>query len=447
VVRGLLGLIKGLIDMSNNSPIFLDLEKHDVDKRLIEFLLNYSIDKKELLKHKFTSEIHYKVFQHVPYYLDHVIVSKNYIVLCFYKDWKIKSYWSERTVRLRSNYVIGINTDRKLFINKLETVPYEGIELGSLRFKNGKEIPVYFTEDFCIYGVLGYEYDLETTGLKTIPVYVNDKDIYRNYRVQGDLVLTVETVDKPYDNYISAIKENINDQLFGTLIRIILERISNILNSYGFTVETRGNTISFECLSRRFDYDKTKEAINKIGKLLEKELYVKDIANNFKIRDIYSQGSMYSYGYREDWEILIDIGKGRGVFGSQYEPIEINVHIANSVIEKFLDYIVKDLNVSKDNRVVYHGRHKIRYYGYPSRFTIVSKLPLLDLDGSDNTFVFNVNLPVFYISEGDISVEHIEHGTMKYKILKDIIVSFDSTSIHRDNDVRFNHYALKTLKV
>jgi hypothetical protein len=433
--------------MSNNPSIFLDLEKHNVDRRLIEFLKVYSRDKKEFLKHRFTSEVHYKVFQHVPYYLDHVIVSGNYVVLCFYKCWKIEKRYLEREITLRSNYVIGINSDGKLFINKIDTSPYEETQIGFLKFKDGESVPVYFTEDYHVYNVLGYEYDLETTGLKTIPVYANEDDIYRNYRVQGDLVMTIESINKSYDDYIFAVKRNINDQVFSVLQRVILERIANILNYYGFTVEVRGNSIFFECLSRRLGYEEVNKHIDKICKLLSKELYVKDIAEKLRVQNLYGYGSMYSYGYREDWEICIDVGKGRGVFGNQYEPIEIDVHIANSVIEKFLDYIVKDLDVSKDDRVVYHGRHKIKYYGYPSRFTIVSRLPLLDLDGIDNTFVFNVNLSLFYVSEGSLEIEHLEHGTMKYNVMDDMLVSFNTTRIHRDNDVRFNHYALKTLKV
>jgi hypothetical protein len=433
--------------MSNNPSIFLDLEKHNVDKRLIEFLLNYSRDKKEFLKHKFTSEIHYKVFQHVPYYLDHVIVSRSYIVMCFYREWKIKSYWNDRTVRLRSNYVIGINTDGKLFINKIDVSPYENTQIGFLKFKDDRSVPVYLTEDCFVQNALGFEYDLENSSVKAIPVYLNDKDIIRNYRVQGDLVLTVESVEKPYEDYISSVKHSIREQTHGILTRIILERIADILNSYGFTVETRGNSIFFECLSRRLGYEEVNKRIDKICRLLNKELYVKDIAEKLRVHNLYGHGSMYSYGYSEDWEICIDVSKARGTFGNQYDPIEIDVHIASDIVNKFLDYVVKDLDVSKDDRVVYHGRHKIKYYGYPSRFTIISKLPLLDLNGSDNTFVFNVNIPLFYVSEGSLEIEHLEHGVMKYKVLRDMTVSFDSTSVHRDNDARFNHYALETLKV
>jgi hypothetical protein len=433
--------------MSNNSPIFFDLEKHNVDKRLLEFLMVYSRDKKEFLKHKFTSEIHYRVFRHLPYYLDHIVVSENYVVLCFYREWKIKGYWNERTIRFNSYYVIGINSDGKLFVNKINTSPYEDKLLGYLKLKNGKEIPVYFSNNAFVYNVLGFEYDLENSSVKTIPVYLNGNDIIRNYRVQGDLVLTVESVEKPYEDYISSVKHSIREQTHGIITRIILERIADILNSYGFSVETRGNSIFFECLSRRLGYEEVNKRIDKICRLLNKELYVKDIAEKVRVQNLYGHGSMYSYGYREDWEICIDVSRGRGIFGNQYENIEIDVHIASDIVNKFLDYIVKDLDVSKDDRVVYHGRHKIKYYGYPSRFTIISKLPLLDINGSENTFVFNVNIPIFYVSEGTLEIEHLEHGVMKYKVLRDMTVSFDSTRVHRDNDARFNHYALETLKV
>jgi hypothetical protein len=433
--------------MSNNSPIFLDLEKHDVDKRLIEFLMNYSRDKKQILRHKFTSELHYRVFQHIPYYLDRVVVSRSYVVLCFHKTWKIEKRYIEREMTLRSYYIIGVNSDGKLFINKLDASPYEGVEIGCLKLKNGKDVTVYLTDDRDVYSTLGYDYDLETSSIKSIPVYMSDSDIYRDYRIQGDLVMTVESINKPYNDYINAVKRSIDNQVNGTLIRIILERIANILNYYGFTVDINGNSIAFECLSRSLGYEKTKGAIDKICKLIYKELYVKDIAEKLRVENLYGYGSTYSYGHREGWEITVDVFKGRGIFGNQYEPIQLNVYIASNVIEKFLDYIVKDLDVSKDYRTIYYGRHKIKYYGYPSRFTIISKLPLLDIDGMDNTFVFNVNLPVFYISEGLLEIEHLEHGIMKYNVMKDMLVSFRSTRVHSDNDARFNHYALETLKV
>jgi hypothetical protein len=220
------------------------------------------------------------------------------------------------------------------------------------------------------------------------------------------------------------------------LENIILERISHILADHYISVTHGARDIVIWGLKRGLEWSKEEEIIGKIAKLIENELYYKDIGEALCIP---------KYGiYSEKPDIRIVIVRDRGVFGNPYLPIRIAVDVSDQCADKFVNEIMKDLRLEKDERTLFMGRHRIRFTGYPFRFTGMAKLPL-NFVHENEEFMFTINLDRYYISEGDLEINHGEHGITKYKIMKDIFVAFRNTTVHMNNDSRFNYYALKRL--
>jgi hypothetical protein len=354
----------------------------------------------------------------------------------------------ERLVRRRwdsykSNtyYVIGINSDGKLFINKINTHIPGKLWIGELKLKNGRTCGLYTARDDDVYIALGYVMDLENSKDKTIPQIDMDGKTIRSYRVQGDLVLMISSYEDVYNDYIGFIKHSIYDQIERILKRTILLRISNILNSYNIATAIGNDRIAIEAIPRYLDDYEIKAILNKLRDTLYSELYVSDIAPTLQIENIYRDWNNKYSGT----DIYITLTIGRGSFGSPYKPIVISIEISEQIVRKFIDHALKDLELKVDRRVIYHGRHKITYNGYPSQMTLATQLPLLNLDGVENTYVINVNIDRIYLNEGELRIDHVEHGSYTYKIAKPLLVRFESTNVDRLNDNRLSYYALKTL--
>jgi hypothetical protein len=424
--------------MSNNTKIFLSLYQNKTNEKIIEVLREIVNGKRNRLERKFTNKCHYEMFKHIPLTPTRIIVSENYMILEYERT--IMRRWD--SYKHSTYYVIGINSDGKLFINKLDTgIPYR-VWTGRLNMKNGKNVELYTTNDHAVHHILGYQADLENMMDKTIPQYNENGEICQSYRIQGDLCLIIDTDRDVYNYYLGWIKHSTYDQIERILKRTILLRISNILNSYNIVTAIGNDRIAIEAIPRYLDDYEIKGILNKIRDILYSELYISDIAPTLQIENIYRDwNSKYS-----GTDIYITLTMGRGSYGEPYKPIVISVDISEQTVRKFVDHVLKDLELKSDRRVIYHGRHKITYNGYPSQMTLATQLPLLNLDGVENTHVLNINIDRVYLDEGELRIDHVEHGSYTYKIAKPLLVRFQSTIVDPLNDNRLSYYALKNLK-
>jgi hypothetical protein len=378
------------------------------------------------------------MFKHIPLKPNSIMVSENYVILEFKRT--IKRRWD--SYDSYTYYLIGINSDGKLFINKLvnESISYRVI--GELNLKNGWKTELRLTHDTAIHILLGYLIDMENSTDKTIPQHTITGETFGSYRLQGDLVLAISSDENVYNYYIGFIKRSIYDQIERILKRTILLRISNILNSYNIITTIGNNNLAIEAIPRYLDDHEIKAILNNLRDILYKELYVSDIAPTLQIENIYREWNNKYSGT----DIYITLTIGRGSYGNPYKPIVISVEISEPIVGKFTDHVLKDLELKCDRRVIYHGRHKISYKGYPSQMTIATQLPLLNLDGVENTHVLNINIDRIYLDEGELRIDHVEHGSYTYKIAKPLLVRFQSTIVDPLNDNRLSYYALKNLK-
>jgi hypothetical protein len=429
--------------MSNNSNIFSFLNEKGVDKRLIEFLNFYSMGKRDRTRKMFTNELHYEIFKHLPLIPKGIHVSKNYVLIEFEREYERKKIWDSYRVHMYSQYLVGINSDGKLFINKVDFRILDSMYLGDVMFRNYGRVEAYFMRDEYVMHCLGYDVDLENGIVKSIPIYSDDGKPFENYRVQGDLRLSINAFEEVDKYYSHLVRIEVFDEIFRILSRIVLERVSNVLAQYNIPTEWNRNILASLIIPRHKKDDEIKSMIDEIVKLLEKEIYLSDMSNDYIIRNKYRDYTFPSVPY----DICIEIDVGRGTFGFRYLPMTINVRLSNEVIDKFTDHVMKNLRFESDKRVIYFGRHKITYEGYPFQFTIATQLPLLNLDGVNDEIVMNINLRQYHMAKGKMTIEHVEHGKYEYNVERDIVVSFGSTLVHRENDSRLGYYALKNLKI
>jgi hypothetical protein len=404
------------------------LMKNGVKEVLVDFVYRYIAKGKRACKDLFTNSIHYTVFSNLPRYPYEIYVSRSYVALGY-------RFRIGRTDGA-SLYLIGVNSDGKLFINKM-TQNYMGYwgKLFNLIVDNGRTIPVYLTEDDEVYLTLGYEVDLETSSDKSVPRYVHDKRATR-YRIQGDLVMEISSgVD-----YYNGLRDIIGNRVERILNNIIAERIFTTLQEAGFsstvTNDVASASIVLRCLSRDMKYEDIKNAVDKIAS------YIMDMV------DISDLGAKFNPDIRwnvsgSEPEVGLWVREGRGAFGDRYTPIEITVFSNGSLVSKYVEEIMMNLRMDEDWHIARFGRHMVRYHGYPRRFTIMARLPK-NMDGEDE-YIIPVETPLIYLDGGDLYVYHPEHGDAKYNILESLAVQFRSTLIDREFEDRLNYYALKKL--
>jgi hypothetical protein len=331
-----------------------------------------------------------------------------------------------------SLYLIGINSDGKLFINKLRQ-NYLGYweKAFELIIDNNRRIPIYVTEDDEVHLVLGYEVDLETSDEKSIPIYMRDKKATR-YRIQGDLVMEISSGVDYYDG----LRNVIGNRVERILNNIVAERIFMALQEAGFSATVVSGDIIIRCLSREMKYEDIKNAVDKITN------YIMDAV------DISDLGAKFNPDIR--WNISGDepmvgiwVREGRGAFGDRYTPVQITVFSNGLLIAKYVEEIMMNFKLDEDWHIARFGRHIVRYHGYPRRFTIMARLPK-NMDGEDE-YIIPVETPLIYVDGGELYVYHPEHGDAKYNILESLAMRFGSTQIDHEFEDRLNYYALKKL--
>jgi hypothetical protein len=400
------------------------LMKKGVKEVLANFIYTYIAKGKRACKDFFTNGIHYTVFSNLPRYPYEIYVSRSYVGLGYrFRIGKTDG---------ASLYLIGVNSDGKLFINKLRqnylgywNKPFE------LIIDNNRRIPIYVTEDDEVYLTLGYEVDLETSHDKSVPRYVNDKRATR-YRIQGDLVMEISSgVD-----YYNGLRDVIGNRVGRILNNIVVERIFMALQEAGFSATVANGDIIIRCLSRSMKHDDIKNAVDKITSYIMDAVDISDLGAKFNPNIGWNIGG-------SEPMVGLWVREGRGAFGDRYIPVQITIFSNNLLISKYVEEIMMNLRMDEDWHIARFGRHMVRYHGYPRRFTIMARLPK-NSDGEDE-YIIPVETPLIYVDGGDLYVYHPEHGDAKYNILESLAARFESTLIDQEFEDRLNYYALKKL--
>ena len=405
-------------------------KKMGLNDKLISFVSHYLDVGKKALKKMFTNSIHYAIFSHLPNTPSAIVFSESYVIFIY----QIGQGYGV--------YLFGINSDGKIFVNKLQGGAIPNTEkIAKLLAPNDKQINIYRIQDEEIYRMLGYQIDLEKMSEKVIPVY-NKQEIdeskpllrraYLDYRVQGDLIMTTWDVESYYQD----LRERVGARVERIITNIALERVFLALQDANIGSTIGDTSLVITGIPRNLSRVEVDEMLEKLAEYILASVDFADIGAEIYINvlDDLSLRHDQEVPRLELW-IMLD----RGEFGSKYIPIRISVTPNRPLVEKYVNEVIKGLKLEKEWRIARFGRHLIRYYGYPNRFTISTKLV------NDNEYLIPVELRTHYISEGEIYFLHPEHNQVKVKVLEDVAARFRSTDIDQEFENRLNYYALKQL--
>jgi hypothetical protein len=411
----------------------------DPEPILRAFLAEYRGGRRRRVRQLFTNDIHFEVFKHLPKRSAKVYVSKSYVVLEFH--FKVRDRWAREDFTIHeSYYVIGVNTDGKLFINKLERRPAAEGLADTLVGWGRDVVEFHATGDDSVAWVMGFNADLERGPIKAIPPPAAEERTMWLIRIQGDLVMNVDICDDISATYLRVLKGELGGHVAAALREVLLERIMLTLASRGITSERVRNRLIVEAVPRYKPHEYEDTVAQKILSLLERELYYQDLGLRLKL----TKPSYYVDPVDND-TIKVQVSSDRGRYGSPYRPIAIEAEPSVAAVGRAVEQIMRGLHVEVGRRVVYHGRHKVTFQGYPSRLTISARLPINNLDGLEDTRVFNIGLGAYYIAPGPLEVTHAEHGTHRYQVTKGLVATFQGVRVAPDFDNRLSHYALKAL--
>jgi hypothetical protein len=404
------------------------LKEMDLNPILCKLLYHYLRREKSKAIGLFTNQIHYALFKQLANVPAAIYVSQNYVVLQFY------------TYERSHFYVIGINTDDKLFVNKIRNFNSLGAKfICEYHHKDGEGgecvIPIYLVSDQNIYQSMGFDYDVERSSDKTIPKYYNER-MMSLYRIQGDLVLRIfdESV------FFETVRQLIAEQVEQILTRVILQRIQMILSDLGIssqiTTRFRRECVMFRAFPREKSSSEIRYYLENLVTILSRKLYIRDIAESIKFIIAFDSDAI---GY----DIAVNIFEGRAEFGQRFEPTVIRVSISREIINKFVDKIISGITLDQQDNIISRGRHLIRYYGYPSQFTILAKLP--NSAGGEEEYIIPINMNVLHVVKGKMYLYHPEHKAAEINIMQNIAAEITNVQLDDGFEERMNYIAIKSL--
>jgi len=404
------------------------LNKMEVKPQLAKLLNLYLRKRKNEAIELFTNQVHYTIFKQLSNKPSSIYISRNYVVLAF------------RGEARYHYYVIGENSDGRLFINKIREFSGDTARLvyvfkDNYERKDDVEILIYLIDDVDVHRSMGFGYDLENSEDKAIPKY-HEGYIIDAYRVQGDLCLRIFTENV----YFETIRQLLAEHIRQILNRVILERIRDLLADLGISSEFAERfgfeVIAFRVFPRDITYEEERYYLNNLFAIMKRKLNVSDIADSIAFTESFNISDF-------DDKIIVQMFGERAPFGQRFKPTICRIWLSREVINDFVDRIMNDLQLECSDRVISRGRHLLRYFGLPSRFTIIAKLPSANM--AEEEYVIPVNMNILHIAKGKVYLYHPEHGSTEINIMQNLAAEVFNVWLDDDFEERLNYFAIKSL--
>jgi hypothetical protein len=366
-------------------------------------------------------------------------VSQSYIVITFYR--KTYNVYSENYKSLVNSrvyhYLLGFNSDGKLFINKINNNPTD-YDLPKIVLVGNGSYDLATTKDDEIIRILGYNYDVDSDS----EIIISDDGIYR---VQGEVVVSVRRLDN-IEDYYKWIIERVKTQITDLVEALITDRIASILIDMGFNISVLDidriaivntqrceNTLSDKLKALSI---KLLEEIKKNFDVTKYELRYDSYYDNVKI-SIDTE----LYG---NFDITINY-ESRLVF-NRYGNIIINVfHPPGGILENKITEDLYDQLKKASRRDFKHvlGNHYIEVKNALST-NITYKPPITPLLVRFNEIRLDNNL--YYVDkDSEILISHKEHGICRIKITEPSLILITTTAVHEDYQGEINRVVLSNI--
>jgi hypothetical protein len=324
------------------------------------------------------------------------------------------------------HYLFGIDNDN-IFVNRVNWAPH--IYFNEFEINNVK---IRTIDNNSVYDILLYSIDMGDK--EEIVIDVNPTPAI-NVRVQGDIVLTIESTYWVYN--IMGLEPIINHTHL-----LLLDIINRILLEYGISANVRRNSLLIESVAPRKN-DKT--YLDKLTKLLAKEL-LEFFNIDVKENTIYIVDGDYK-------DLAIDLRLEGGGLNNPYNHIAIivrhrldreeNNNLTKSLHKELLNAFDNLTPINTDFNL---GNHYIKLHNVkPLSFTFRPSIQPLTL----NENIITITNPLmFYVTPNSIiELYHPEHGLKVIKFKNVYVIRFRNVNTHRDYVNQRNRVILRNLEL
>jgi hypothetical protein len=392
---------------------------------LLSLLEKYLAKKKNRCKDMFTNRVHFRIFKQLPLLPEAVLASPSYLVFQF--------IGKNRYGRYSAYYIIGINSDGKLFINQIARFSIQG----SYHTVSENGPLIYFAQDKEIWLNLGYDTDLETSSHKKIfrsfpGEELDREDLVKEFRLQGDICVRCNRVSNLEEAFIYAVSTHIERQVEAVIASTVLRRIQAAFADVGLSSEISQGVLRVFCLPH--SYSGTSLAFGFKQALFDiiKEIDFSDIIHGVECPDAKPNERIGFNIWEERWF-------------SSHKPISITIILPHFFVIDYARLVTKQVEHTVKEQVIYFGRHKITYTGYPSRFMINATLPFKDEYGRPVSALFDVNLSDYFVDVGKLIAEHPEHGKVEVEVCSPFLATFYSVNTTSRFQHRLNYHLLRMM--
>jgi len=365
-------------------------------------------------------------------------IGKTYAVVEFIKC--VKDEGKEPDCYRAFSYLIGVNSDGKLFINKVDfgasNLSIYGESMHDLVVGKSK-IYMYIISDYEVKRMLGFTYENENSEV-TI-------DRSGMYRVQGEIVLDVDMLNldrkEAEDKYIYRIESLLTFPMQYYVEYLLTDHIARILSEMGFNVRYRDRHLVIDGAidRKREELDIAAIMIALSKKLREESHEVVYIDRERREMEINSE-LFGKYG--------VSVKRHVGRFGERYKPVKIEVWIMRcgnicSEIAIDIDAHLRESNLRNTYRYLVGGHIVTLKDVMSSSITYTPAIKPLILRERQIT----VESDWFYADESsEIELIHREHGVTKIRLAKPSFIRITTTRVDRSYQQEQNRVALSILK-
>jgi hypothetical protein len=409
----------------------------------------------------FTTRTHSRYYRYLYYNTCEVVLTKNYCLLKFTRyryraEFEYRDYGeyvndiSFSGMRV-DTYLIGFNSDNKLFVNKLgyRAIDYRSGDIEGYDTWHSYGVIVVRAKDSLIHNMLGYNHDCGDLE----KIVVNDNGVYR---VQGEVLLNALKVS--YASISDAVGIDspvgvVHDAIYDYLMRFVANEIMYALVNLGFNVEyarrlnDRGFThhhavIIPNALRRDIDASDARFYIELIIKSLQKNV------KEYKI--VYNRDNDSFILYNDLITALVIVRIINTENDNQYDSIVFSparIDIDNSKIYKMLFNELREAmkGVKRQDYTIALGNHLINIRNAIAlniEYTpnIKPKIPML----SDWSIRFN--LSSYYVDNISlVEIEHSEHGKVTIEFNGQYLIRFDTNNLGLEHRNEWNRAVLYSL--
>ena len=384
----------------------------------------------------FSSKMHYKMYVEKFRKLGKVVdmkIAPHYIfVITRSKRWFLVGFWDKwyRYYDYVYQWVFGINSDGKLFINLVGSERYDKTD-NKERFEEYDNLWVGLVDDWNI-RQFHLQYDIDSNDLAEITL----NEYGKIYRVQGEI--TMELSPPPnLNSFLNDLTHNTNVDLVNLIENYLIRKTILVLNYIGFGRIEIGRmgrdrvVVVRNAIPRYYDYH-NRELIEK----RLKELLRKSIGEGIDVR----------IPLRGEWDnpylpILIE-----------FSPLSTQKYRAlREYIEKEIKKKVKEAIEKREKKTytTYIGVHRITIESIPRTYTIeIPKElnPLVELYPETENITITATTQRYYVLPGfKATIYHPEHGSTAVKFEKEGILEINTTFVDFHHGLFQNRIAVRML--